>query len=279
VTDKAARRKFSTRKLAAGKHPARSNMKHRKHAAKGTRKSREGASTPEFDVRFDRECSAPVARATAPIEPKTDAQKRYLNAIKTFKLVFGVGPAGTGKTFIAGAFAAMALEARQVERIIITRPAVDAGESLGFLPGELEEKYEPYLAPLRQVFWERLGKGQTEYFLKSGKIEAIPLGHMRGMTFKNAIVLLDEAQNVTPAQMKMFLTRIGEDCTVIVNGDPEQKDITGPSGLNDAIARVGYIPSVKVVKFSDRDVVRSGLVAEIVSAYSKPLPDLPGTRV
>jgi phosphate starvation-inducible protein PhoH and related proteins len=163
--------------------------------------------------------------------------------------------------------AAKAISDGSIDKIIVTRPVVEAGESLGFLPGELDEKYEPYLQPLRQVFNERLGKSQTEMFLKNGKIEPVPLAYMRGMTFKDCFVILDEAQNVTPQQMKMFLTRIGDNCTVIVNGDPDQKDIPGPSGLDDAIKRVGFIPVVKVVRFDVRDVVRSDLVGEILEAY------------
>lgn len=215
-------------------------------------------------------------RAVEPLTPKTETQRRYINAIRNFQLTFGLGPAGTGKTYIAGAIACEMFEAREVERIIITRPAVEAGESLGFLPGELDEKYEPYLQPLRAVFNERFGRGMTDYLIKSKKIEPMPLAYMRGMTFSNCIVILDEAQNVSPVQMKMFLTRIGMDCTVIVNGDLDQKDIPGPSGLEEAVRRIAYIPSVKVVKFDAADIVRSGLVSEIVAAYSKPLPELHG---
>lgn len=208
-----------------------------------------------------------VKRITTPIEPKTENQRRYINAIKNFKLIFGIGPAGVGKSFIAGSIAAERLESRQIEKIIITRPAVEAGESFGHLPGELSEKFEPYLAPLTSVFEQRLGKSYFEYLVKVGKIQAIPLAFMRGITFTDAFVVLDEAQNVTPGQMKMFLTRIGENCTVVVDGDVTQQDISGPSGLVDAIERVSYIPSVKVVRFSDSDSVRSGLVAEILCAY------------
>lgn len=208
-----------------------------------------------------------VKRNRQPLEPKTENQRRYINAIKNFDLIFGVGPAGVGKSFIAGSIAAEKIDTKQIDRIIITRPAVEAGESMGHLPGELDEKFEPYLAPLRAVFEERLGKSYFEYLVKTGAIQAIPLAFMRGMTFSDAFVILDEAQNVTPRQMKMFLTRIGENCTVVVDGDETQKDIVGPSGLTDAIDRVSYIPSVKVVRFSDVDSVRSGLVAELLIAY------------
>jgi phosphate starvation-inducible PhoH-like protein len=208
-------------------------------------------------------------RAPPPLAPKTDSQRRYMNAIKHFQLVFGTGPAGTGKTYIAGAIAAQRLADKEIEKIVITRPAVDAGESLGFLPGELEEKYGVYIQPFRDVLDERLGKSFVDYLLRTGRIEAAPLAFMRGRTFKDCVVVLDEAQNTTPTQMKLFLTRIGEGCTVIVNGDLKQKDIPGPSGLEDALKRLSFIPNVKVVEFSRKDVVRSGLVQEIVEAYEQ----------
>lgn len=209
-------------------------------------------------------------RIVEPLTPKNETQKRYINAIKSFTLTFGLGPAGTGKTYICGALAAQALNEGHVDRIIITRPAVEAGEELGFLPGEADEKYMPYLIPFLDVLHERLGKSKVDYLLKTGKIEPAPFAYMRGRTFKNCIVILDEAQNATPTQMKLFLTRIGEGCKVIVNGDEAQKDIPGPSGLTDAIQRVSFIPSVKVIKFDSRDIVRSGLVQEIVEAYERP---------
>lgn len=205
-----------------------------------------------------------------PIEGKTETQKRYINAIKNFKLIFATGSAGTGKTWLATALAAQALLNDRTEGIILTRPAVEAGESLGFLPGEIEEKFEPYLQPFKQVLYERLGKGKAEYMIKAGKIKAIPLAYLRGMTLRNCFVILDEAQNTSPTQMKMFLTRIGENCTVVVNGDTSQQDIRGESGLTDAIERLSYIPSVKIIEFKKEDIVRSGLVQEIVEAYEKP---------
>jgi phosphate starvation-inducible PhoH-like protein len=206
-----------------------------------------------------------------PIEPLTESQKRYVNAIKNFELTFATGPAGTGKTWLCGALAAQALEAGQIEKIIITRPAVEAGESLGFLPGELEDKFDPFLQPFRDVLNERLGKSFVDYLIKMGRIEAAPLAYMRGRTFKNAYVILDEAQNTSPMQMKMFLTRMGANCKVIVNGDMSQKDIRGSSGLEDAVARLSWIPVVKHVKFTKDDVVRSGLVGEIVKAYDEEI--------
>lgn len=209
--------------------------------------------------------------AIDPLTPKTETQKRYISAIKNFKLVFGMGPAGTGKTYIAGAMAADALSNQTVDKIIITRPAVEAGENLGYLPGELMEKYEPYIQPFRDVLVERLGRGKVDYLLKSGQLEAAPLAFMRGRTFRNAYILLDEAQNTTPSQMKLFLTRIGDNCKVIVNGDDTQQDIKGVSGLVDATRRLSWIPSVKVIRFGFDDVVRSGLVAEILQGYETDL--------
>jgi len=215
-------------------------------------------------------------RPPPPLEAKTAAQGRYIAAIKRRgSVTFGIGSAGTGKTYIAGALACDALKSRSVERIIITRPAVDAGESMGFLPGELEEKYEPYIAAFRAVLTERLGRGAVEMFLKNGRIEAVPLGYMRGLTFKDAFVVMDEAQNATPEQMKLFLTRIGENCTVVINGDESQVDIAGPSGLTDGVRRVGHIPCVSAIRFGAKDVVRSGFAQEVVEAYLDKTPEPP----
>ena len=205
----------------------------------------------------------------APLEARTEAQGHYIMSINTSKLTFGAGPAGTGKTYVCGAMAAEALTDKVTEKIILTRPAVEAGENLGFLPGDLSEKFEPYLQPFRDVLYERMGKGCMEYMVKSGRIEAAPLAYMRGRTFKDCWVILDEAQNVTPTQMKMFLTRIGDNCKVIVNGDPRQQDIAGMSGFVDAIDRLSYLNKVSVVEFCNEDIVRSGLVQQIVKAYER----------
>lgn len=174
----------------------------------------------------------------------------------------------THNTHIATSLAAEWLSSGKIDKFIITRPAVEAGESLGFLPGELEEKYAPYLAPVMQILNDYFGKSHVENLLKLGKIEAIPLGFMRGTTFKNCVVLLDEAQNVTKKQMKMFLTRIGEGCTVIVDGDAAQVDIPD-SGLVDAVKRLQHIPAVKIIQFSRQDIVRDDIVAEIIEAYDQ----------
>jgi phosphate starvation-inducible protein PhoH and related proteins len=221
-----------------------------------------------YATEVDSVVTANIPPARTPIQPKTENQKRLLNAINTFDVVFATGPAGTGKTYIPTARAAEALMAKKIDKIVITRPVVEAGESLGFLPGELDEKYEPYLAPVRQILIERMGQGPFEYALKTGKIEPVPLAYMRGMTFRDCIVILDEAQNVTPKQMKMFLTRIGENCKVIVCGDSDQVDLSGPSGLEDAVKRCSWIPNVKVINFGLADVVRSGLVMDVLKSYA-----------
>jgi phosphate starvation-inducible protein PhoH and related proteins len=217
------------------------------------------------------ELERPAAKLKVePLSALNESQKRYIAAIKSATLTFGIGPAGTGKTYIAGALAAQAFESKSVDTIIITRPAVDAGESLGFLPGELEEKYAVYIDPFRSVLEERLGKGAVGYMLRHKSILPQPLAYMRGKTFKNAFVILDEAQNVSPDQMKMFLTRIGHNCKVVVDGDLSQKDIRGPSGLDDARKRLAWIPSVRVVEFGLDDIVRSGIVADIIKSYERP---------
>jgi phosphate starvation-inducible PhoH-like protein len=210
---------------------------------------------------------APTVQNSKPIRPLTDGQSRYFGAIKGHTLTFCIGPAGTGKTFICAALAADALNGKKTERIIITRPAIEAGRGIGFLPGELEEKFDPYFEPFRDVLIERLGKGRVEYEIKAGRIQAKPLEFLRGKTFKDCWVVLDEAQNTTPVQMKLFLTRIGESCKVIVNGDVRQKDIRGTSGLEDAWCRLQAVPDVGFVEFTRADIVRSGLVQRIVEAF------------
>lgn len=213
------------------------------------------------------------------IRPRTEAQGRYLSSIRSNILTFGLGVAGTGKTFIAGSVAADMLRDKQVERMIFTRPAVEAGERMGFLPGTKEEKFDPYFRPYREVIERRLGSGNCQYAIKSGLIEAAPLNFIRGWTFSDCVVVLDEAQNCTLTEMKLFLTRIGENCKVIVSGDPSphQRDIDGLSGLPDAVARCRLLPGVGVVYFTKADVVRSGLVQQIVEAYDSPDdPALPG---
>lgn len=223
------------------------------------------------DVEYDNEDHkltgyTPI-RKRIPLEAKTESQGHYILSIQRDRLTFGVGPAGTGKTYVCGAMAAEALDTKKIEKLVLTRPVKEAGENLGSLPGELSDKFAPYLQPFRDVLDERLGKTYVDYLLRVGRIEGAPLAYMRGRTFKNCYVILDEAQNTTPVQMKMFLTRIGEGCTVIVNGDLTQKDIPGQSGLADAVRRLESIRGVSIVEFDKSDVVRSGLVQDIVEAY------------
>lgn len=203
-----------------------------------------------------------------PLTPRNKAQKNYIHAINNHSLTFGIGPAGTGKSYCAGALAAEAMQSGQVERIIITRPAVEAGENLGFLPGDLDEKFAAYIDAFRDILNERLGAGTVKYLMRHGRIVAAPLAYMRGRTFKeDTFVILDEAQNTTPAQMKMFLTRIGEDCKVVINGDVKQSDIKGPNGLSDAIKRLEGLRDVSIHEFEREDIVRSGLVKDVIDRY------------
>ncbi len=207
-------------------------------------------------------------RCREPLQARNDAQKKYINAIRNHCLTFGTGPAGTGKSYCAGALAAEALESGQIERIILTRPAVEAGEQLGFLPGAVDDKFAVYIDAFRDILNERLGAGTVDYNLRHGRIVAAPLAFMRGKTFSDkTFVILDEAQNTSVAQMKMFLTRIGEGCKVVINGDIKQSDIRGPNGLADAVDRVLGLPSVHVHNFRREDIVRSGLVRELIDRY------------
>lgn len=202
-----------------------------------------------------------------PVQPKNEAQGHYLLAIDRSTVTFGVGPAGTGKTYLCAAVAADALRDKRIKRIIITRPVIEAGENLGFLPGEIDEKFDPYFKPIRSVLDRRLGASFVTNLMKLGRIEALPMAYMRGHTFDDAFVILDEAQNTTPAQMKLFLTRIGRNAKVVVNGDIRQKDILVRSGLEDALVKLKGVKGISVVEFKRGDIVRSGIVQRIVEAY------------
>ena len=204
-----------------------------------------------------------------PIKPKTLGQKAYVDAIRKKMIVFGVGPAGTGKTYLAMAMAITAFKNEEVSRIILTRPAIEAGEKLGFLPGDLQSKVVPYLRPLYDALYQIMG---SESFLKNmekGLIEVAPLAYMRGRTLDNAFIILDEAQNTSPAQMKMFLTRIGFGSRVVVTGDQTQKDLPGgmPSGLDTAMKVLGKVDEISFCQLTSKDVVRHPLVQKIVTAY------------
>jgi phosphate starvation-inducible PhoH-like protein len=210
----------------------------------------------------------PVRARQELVKALTDAQRRYDAAFKASDLIFGIGPAGTGKTWFAVMRAAEELKAGRIDKIIFTRPAVEAGETLGFIPGELDEKFEPYIRPVYDALEEAFGSSHLDYLLKTGKIEARPLAYLRGSTLKNCWVIADEMQNATVTQFRMFLTRVGEGAKFIVNGDPDQTDLSTGSGLLDAVERVGVFDEVEVVKFADADIVRSGLCQKIVVAYS-----------
>ena len=208
-----------------------------------------------------------------PIRVKTLGQKLYVDSVKQHDVTFGIGPAGTGKTFLAVTLAVIALKRGQVKRIILTRPAVEAGESLGFLPGDLKEKVDPYLRPVYDALYQILGKDQTTRLMEREIIEIAPLAYMRGRTLDDAFVILDEAQNTTIMQMKMFLTRLGFNSKMIVNGDISQIDLPHnvKSGLIDAQEKLKNIHQIDFVHFSAKDVVRHPVVAQIIRAY-EPAP-------
>jgi phosphate starvation-inducible PhoH-like protein len=206
---------------------------------------------------------------------RSAAQGAYLDLMRTHDLVFGIGPAGTGKTYLAAAMGAHLLYERRVERLILARPALEAGERLGFLPGDLREKIDPYLRPLYDALFDVMGDSCTR-LMETGVIEVAPLAFMRGRTLAHSFVILDEAQNCTSTQMKMFLTRLGEDSRMVVTGDPSQSDLpAGPEGLTDALNYLDGVEGVAVARFSEADVVRHGLVTRIVAAYEKHAPFRP----
>ena len=209
--------------------------------------------------------------------PRSPTQATYINALLNHELVIGTGPAGTGKTYLAVAAAAAMLVDGAVDRIILSRPAVEAGESLGFLPGDMRDKVDPYLRPLYDALYDMLPGQQVTRSLESGEIEIAPLAFMRGRTLSNSFVILDESQNATPMQMKMFLTRMGENSRMVITGDPSQVDLPfgAKSGLKDALEILPKIKGVEIVNFTEEDVVRHDLVTRIVKAYNKRDAKLP----
>lgn len=204
-----------------------------------------------------------------PLTAKNDKQKKLFQSLDSHEIIITYGAAGTGKTACAVSKACEYLHDQKIDKIIISRPAVEAGESLGFLPGELADKFMPYLAPVRTIMNEILGKSHVESLVKSGKIEAIPLAYCRGVTFNDSYIILDEAQNTTPEQMKMFLTRIGHNSKMVITGDSSQTDLNCKNGLEDVIRRINWMPSVEIVKFDRGDIVRNSLISDILSSYDE----------
>lgn len=210
----------------------------------------------------------PNARAKGKLEAKTEAQRRYINSIRHSRITFGIGPAGVGKTYVAARVASEMYKSGEIEKIILTRPAVESGQSIGFLPGELEEKMAPYIASYGRGFGDGLGEGHFLYLMKYKIIEVVPLNFMQGRSFDiPTLVLFDEAENATPAEMKMFLTRMGEGARMVIDGDPKQKMIRSKSGLIDGVDKTRYIKGVDVVEFSRDDIVRDPMIKEILDAY------------
>ena len=222
----------------------------------------------EAIVEIDRDCICHTIQGK-PVKPKTLGQKKYVDAIRSKMIVFGCGPAGTGKTYLAIAMAVTAFKNEDVARIILTRPAIEAGEKLGFLPGDLQSKIDPYLRPLYDALYQIMGAESFSRNTEKGLIEVAPLAYMRGRTLDNAFIILDEAQNTTPAQMKMFLTRIGFGSKVVVTGDATQKDLPpgAKSGLDVALKVLRRVEDIGICELTGSDVVRHPLVQKIVKAY------------
>ena len=216
-----------------------------------------------------------------PVKPKTLGQKKYIETIRKNTVTFGIGPAGTGKTYLAVAMAVTAFRAKEINRIVLTRPAVEAGEKLGFLPGDLQQKVDPYLRPLYDALFDMLGAENFQKHQERGDIEVAPLAYMRGRTLDDSFIILDEAQNTTPEQMKMFLTRIGYNTKAVVTGDLSQTDlpIGKKSGLGIAARILDGIEGIGIFEFSERDVVRHHLVKKIISAYENYEKNLNKTRM
>lgn len=225
---------------------------------------RNGKRTP-----FNSDVSIKTQKKT--IQPYSQMQSEYIEALQKHDMVFALGPAGTGKTYLAVAHAVSLFLNNRVDRIVLSRPAVEAGEKLGFLPGDLKEKIDPYLRPLYDALYDTIPAERVARHIENGEIEIAPLAFMRGRTLANACIILDEAQNTTPTQMKMFLTRLGENSHMIITGDLSQTDLPKDvkSGLADAIKKVSHIEGIKCIRFSDVDVVRHNLAAKIVQAYDE----------
>jgi phosphate starvation-inducible PhoH-like protein len=229
-----------------------------------------GGEINERYANLDREVAV-VTRGGRPIRPRSPHQKEYLEAIATHDIVFTIGPAGTGKTYLAVATAVAALKRKEIDRIFLVRPVVEAGESLGFLPGDFQAKLDPYMRPVLDALYDMVGAERTAKLQDNGTIEIAPLAYMRGRTLNNAYVILDEAQNTTKMQMKMFLTRLGDNAKAIVNGDITQIDLDPPSrsGLIEAQKILANVSGIRFVYMTEEDVVRHRLVQKIISAFSR----------
>ena len=221
-------------------------------------------------VQMNNSCIAVTVKGK-PVKPKTLGQKKYTDAIQNNTITFGIGPAGTGKTYLAVAMAVRAFRDEQVSRIILTRPAVEAGEKLGFLPGDLQDKVDPYLRPLYDAMFDMMGPENFQGNMEKGCIEVAPLAYMRGRTLDDSFIILDEAQNTTPEQMKMFLTRLGFNSKAIVTGDVTQIDLpnAGRSGLIEAVKVLKNIDDIAIMRLTEKDVVRHKLVQDIITAYER----------
>ena len=224
--------------------------------------------------------SIDINHTTKRVKPRSEGQSQYVQAMRQNELVFAIGPAGTGKTYLAVAMAVEAFKARAVRKICLVRPAVEAGESLGYLPGDLRAKINPYLRPLLDALHEMIDFDQIKRFMEQDIIEVVPLAYMRGRTLNDAFIILDEGQNTTVAQMKMFLTRMGSGSKIVVSGDTTQVDLPQHtrSGLTDALARLQGIQGVEIVQLTKADIVRHRLVQEIVRAYDEPVRATPPAR-
>lgn len=221
-------------------------------------------------LQMNNSCIA-VTMKGKPVKPKTLGQKKYIDAIENNTITFGIGPAGTGKTYLAVAMAVHAFRDEQVSRIVLTRPAVEAGEKLGFLPGDLQDKVDPYLRPLYDAMFDMMGPENFQRNMEKGCIEVAPLAYMRGRTLDDSFIILDEAQNTTPEQMKMFLTRLGFNSKAIVTGDVTQIDLpnAGKSGLIEAVKVLKNVEDIAIMKLTEKDVVRHKLVQDIITAYER----------
>lgn len=245
-------------------------------SGKASRRQRQDHDDTVIDLRSERRARQAAPHSTgrttkghipAPLVCRTPAQSRYLQQMQALPLVFGLGPAGTGKSHVALIHAAMQYDAGRIHQIIVTRPNVEAGPSMGYLPGTDQEKCAPWFAPMLKILNRHFGTGRVECMLKNKQLEFVPLGHVRGHTYDSAIVIVDEAQNTTVEQMKAILTRIGHHSQLLVDGDLSQIDIKGPSGLADALAILSEEPFVGITEFTEDDIVRSDLVKSILIAY------------